>query len=78
MQYRARIVRDKSVCGGEAIFVGTRVTLRSVLASLGDGASTEELLADFPTLAAEDIRAAVAFAAASAVEDLPMPEIPRL
>ena len=78
MQYQARIVRDKAVCGGEPIFSGTRVTLRSVLASLAEGASTEELLADFPTLVVDDVRAAVAFAAASAAEDLPMPEIPRL
>lgn len=78
MLYQARIVRDKAICGGEPIFRGTRVTLRSVLASLAEGASTEELLADFPTLGAEDVRAAVAFAAASAAEDLPTPEIPRL
>lgn len=73
-----RIVRDKVVCGGEPTFRGTRVTLRSVLASLAEGASTEEILADFPTLAHEDVRAAVAFAAASAAEDLPLSEIPRL
>jgi uncharacterized protein (DUF433 family) len=76
--YQARIVRDKAICGGEPVFRGTRVTLRSVLASLAEGASTEEILADFPTLGADDVRAAVAFAAASAAEDLPTPEIPRL
>lgn len=43
-----------------------------------DGASSEELLADFPTLVAEDVRAAVAFAAASGAEDLPISEIARL
>ena len=78
MLYQARIVRDKAICGGEPVFRGTRVTLRSVLASLAEGASTEELLADFPTLDAADVRAAVAFAAASAAEDLPTPEIPRV
>jgi len=75
--HQARIVREKAICGGEPTFRGTRVTLRSVLASLAEGASTHEILADFPTLVEEDVRAAVAFAAASAAEDLPMPEIPR-
>jgi uncharacterized protein (DUF433 family) len=71
-----RIVRDQNVCGGEPVFRGTRVTLRTVLASLAAGDSAEEILADFPTLRAEDIRAAIAFAAASAEEDLPVPAIP--
>ncbi len=78
MTYQDHIVRDRAVCGGEAVFRGTRVTLRTVLASLADGATADEILADFPTLTAEDVRAAIAFAAASAAEDLPTPEIPRL
>jgi uncharacterized protein (DUF433 family) len=49
-----------------------------VLASLADGDSPEEVLADFPSLEAEDIQAAIAFAAASAEEDLPVPEVPRI
>ncbi len=74
--YAERIVRDPNTCGGEPIFLGARVTLRTVLASLATGDGAEEILADFPTLKAEDIRAAIAFAAASAVEDLPVPAIP--
>ena len=74
--YRKRIVRDPAVCGGEPIFKGTRVTLRTVLASFAEGATHEEILADFPTLAPEDVAAAVAFAAVSAQEDLPVPELP--
>jgi uncharacterized protein (DUF433 family) len=73
-----RIVRDKKICGGEPVFRGTRVTLRTVLASLADGDSAEEILKDFPSLKAEDIQAAIAFAAASAEEDLPVPEVPRI
>ncbi len=37
-----------------------------------EGATTAETLADFPTLCEEDSRAAIAFAAASAQEDLPL------
>ena len=75
MNYRARIVRDPLVAGGEPTLTGTRVTLRTVLASLAEGATTAEILADIPTLSNEDVRSAMAFAAASAQEDLPVFEI---
>ena len=76
MNYDDRIVRDPQIVGGQPVFKGTRVTLRTVLASLAEGASVAEILADFPTLSEEDIRAAIAFAAASAQEDLPLVETP--
>jgi uncharacterized protein (DUF433 family) len=60
------ITRDPAVCGGEAVFRGTRVTLRTVLASLADGDSVEQILASFATLREPQVRAAIAFAAASA------------
>jgi uncharacterized protein (DUF433 family) len=57
-----RIGRDQQICGGEPVFVGTRVTLRTVLASLAAGDGVEKILADFPSLKAIDIQAAIAFA----------------
>jgi uncharacterized protein (DUF433 family) len=54
---------------------GTRVTLRTILASLSEGDSTEAILADYPTLTAEDVRAVIAFAADAAREDLPAPKV---
>jgi uncharacterized protein (DUF433 family) len=76
--YEERIVRDREICGGEAVFRGTRVTLRTVLASLAGGDSVEDILSDFPSLKAEDVQAAIAFAAASAEEDLPVPPVPHV
>jgi uncharacterized protein (DUF433 family) len=76
MNYRNHIERDPRVVGGEPVLKGTRVTLRTVLASLAEGATTAEILADFPTLRDEDVRAAIAFAATSAQEDLPVAESP--
>lgn len=73
-----RIVRDPRICGGEPVFKGTRVTLRTVLASLAAGDSAETILASFPSLHPEDIQAAIAFAAASAEEDLPSPTLPQI
>ena len=77
MDYLERITRDPAICGGEPVIRGTRVTLRTILASLAEGDSPEAILRDFPTLTEEDIRAVIAFAAASAEEDLPLPEVPR-
>ena len=75
---RRRIVRDRQICGGEAVFKGTRVTLRTVLASLAGGDSVDKILADFPSLTPQDVQAAIAFAAASAEGDLPVRGIPDL
>jgi len=68
MNYQDRIVRDPQIVGGEPVLKRTRVTLKAVLASLAEGATTAEILADFPTLTEKDVRAAIAFAAASAQE----------
>jgi uncharacterized protein (DUF433 family) len=76
MNYRERIVRDPGVVGGEPVIKGTRVTLRTLLASLAEGGTAAEILSDFPTLCEEDVRAAIAFAATSAQEDLPLAESP--
>lgn len=76
MNYRERIVRDPQVVGGQPVFKGTRVTLKTVLASLAEGATTAEILTDFPALSEDDVRAAIAFAATSAQEDLPLAESP--
>ena len=54
------------------------MTLRTLLASLPEGASVDEILADFPTVSREALRAVIAFAAASAEEDLPVCAVPVL
>jgi uncharacterized protein (DUF433 family) len=73
-----RIVRDNKICGGEPVIKGTRVKLRTVLASLATGDIPEAILADFPSLGLDDVRAAVVFAAASVEEDLSTPAVPRI
>jgi uncharacterized protein (DUF433 family) len=72
------ITRDAAICGGKPVFRGTGVTLRTVLSSLAEGDSIEQILKSFPTLRAEQVQAAIAFAAASAQEDLPLPELPAI
>ncbi|MCB0124741.1 MAG: hypothetical protein KDE58_20940 [Caldilineaceae bacterium] len=51
-----------------------RVTV--TLPSLAEGAWIDEILADFPTLTESQERTVIAFAAASAEEELPVPALP--
>jgi uncharacterized protein (DUF433 family) len=76
MNYARYIVRDPAICGGEPVVKGTRVTVRTILASLAEGMTGVEIVKDFPTLDEAAVRAVIAFAAASAEEDLPIPPVP--
>ena len=78
MNYNDYIVRDIKICGGEPVIKGTRVTVRTVLASLAEGGTIDEIVNDFPSLNKKQVQAMIAFAAASAEEDLPLPEIPKV
>ena len=50
MKYEDFIVRDQKICGGQPVVKGTRIPIRTVLASLAEGSSAQEILDDFPTL----------------------------
>lgn len=78
MNFKPYILRAPAICGGEAVVTGTRVTVRTILASLAEGMSDDEILADFPTLTRDGLRAVIAFAAVSAEEDLPLSATPAL
>ena len=78
MDYRKYIIRDQKICGGQPVIAGTRVPLRTVLASLAEGVGVKEIVEDFPSLTEEQVQAVVAFAAASAEEDLPVPGLPKV
>ena len=72
------ITRNPGICAGKPVFTGTRVLLRTVLASLADGEDEDEILSNFSTLTREQLRAAIAFAAASAVDDMPYAGMPQI
>jgi len=61
-----RISVNPTVCGGRPCIRGTRVRVTDVLDMLAHGATREEILADYPYLAADDIAAALAYAAQAA------------
>lgn len=58
-----RIAIDHAICGGRPTVAGTRVRVTDVLGMLAGGATEAEIVADFPYLAVEDIRACLAYAA---------------
>jgi uncharacterized protein (DUF433 family) len=73
MTYQDRIVAAPAICGGQPVIRGTRVLVRTILSYLAQGAVASEIVAEFPSVTEEDVRAVIAFAAASASEDLPAP-----
>lgn len=58
-----RITVDPSVCGGRPCIRGLRIRVKDILDLLASGATREQILADYPYLEAEDIIAALQFAA---------------
>lgn len=74
--YEDSIVRDPAVCGGAPIIKGTRVRVKVILDNLSEGHTSEQIVKSYPGLTVEDVRAVIAFAAASITDDyfFPMPE----
>jgi uncharacterized protein (DUF433 family) len=61
-----RITFNPNQCGGRPCIRGMRIRVKDVLDLLAAGVSEAEILADFPYLESEDIRACLAFAATEA------------
>ena len=70
---RELIIRDPEICNGQPTLKGTRVQLRVVLGYLARGEAVANILKEYPSLTEDHLRACIAFAAASAAEDLPAP-----
>jgi len=63
MDYRQIITVEPGKRGGKPCIRGLRIAVQDVLEYLAGGMSEDEILADFPELTREDIRASLAFAA---------------
>lgn len=74
--YENRIERDPRVCGGAPIIKGTRVRVKIILDNLAEGHTPEQIVKSYPSLTVDDVRAVIAFAASSVIDDyfFPMPE----
>ena len=68
MDWRDHITVHPDVCHGRACMTGTRIPVATILANLAGGVGEEELLATYPILGPDAIRAALSYAAESAEE----------
>ena len=58
-----RIVTDPNVCFGKPTIRGTRIWVGLVLGFLADGSTVDEIVAEYPYLKPEDVRACLVYAA---------------
>jgi uncharacterized protein (DUF433 family) len=69
------ISTNSRVMHGQAVIAGTRVPVSVLLDCLAAGMTTEEITVEYPTVTAAGVRAAAAYGAALAREDLlPIPQ----
>ncbi|MFN0170590.1 MAG: DUF433 domain-containing protein [Bryobacteraceae bacterium] len=69
-----RVAIDPNICFGKPCIRGTRIWVSLILDFLSTGATFDELLAEYPQLAREDVLAAIAYGAEMSRErfvDLP-------
>ena len=62
MSWQDRIALDPKVLVGKAVVKGTRISIEFVIDLLAAGWTQEQILDSYPNLAAEDIRACLAYA----------------
>jgi uncharacterized protein (DUF433 family) len=69
-----RITLDPGILGGKPVIRGTRVPVYLIVNHVAAGYTVEQILAEYPMLTREDIKAALEFAARLAeleITDLP-------
>ena len=62
-QLLQRISIDPRVCFGKPVIRGTRIWVSLIVDNLAEGVSDAELLAAYPNLKPEDLKAALSYAA---------------
>jgi len=70
--YTEHIVADHRIMGGVPCIRGTRIAVATVVGMMAEGTAAEGIVAEYPQLTFEDVRAALAFAAA-AVDERQLP-----
>ncbi|RKU38280.1 antitoxin [Candidatus Poribacteria bacterium] len=65
-----RIVANPGILGGKPIVEGTRLSVEHILGLLASGMSHEEIIADYPDLTEESIRAVLGYAARALKNDI--------
>lgn len=60
--FDGRITIDPDICNGKPTLRGKRIAVQTILGYLSEGDSEAEILEQYPSLEAEDIRACLRFA----------------
>jgi uncharacterized protein (DUF433 family) len=69
MDWQDYIEQRPDVLGGKPVIRGTRISVEHIVDRFADAWSVEDLLASYPQLSAESVRAALKFAARSLASD---------
>ena len=64
-----RITANPEIFGGKPIIRGMRISVELVLSLMAQGESRDDILADYPALEPDDIRACIAYAHAIIAHD---------
>jgi len=64
-----RITANSEIFGGKPIIRGMRVSVELILSLLAQGETEDAILADYPDLVREDLRACLAYAHAVIAQD---------
>jgi uncharacterized protein (DUF433 family) len=67
--YKERIVQDPAIMVGKPVVRGTRIPVEVVLGKFACDLDLDELFAAYPELTIDDVKASLAFARASVMED---------
>ena len=65
----ARITTDPAIFGGKPIVRGSRISVELILSLLAQGETVESILADYPELESDDVRACLNYAHAVIAHD---------
>lgn len=65
-----RITFDPQIMGGRACIRGMRIPVSVIVGQIANGATFDEILADYPDLEPEDVRQAIGYAAWLAQEEV--------
>jgi uncharacterized protein (DUF433 family) len=63
VSWQDRIALDPQVLAGKPVIKGTRLSVDFIIGLLAEGWTVEQLVANYPAVSAEDIRACLAYAA---------------
>ncbi|MCX6375805.1 MAG: DUF433 domain-containing protein [Armatimonadetes bacterium] len=71
--WQDRVSVDPEIHHGDPCIKGTRIPVAVIVGSLADGMTAEAILDEYPQLAPDDIRAALAYAADVMREEVILP-----